>query len=57
MPLRKGSSKAVIAQNIKELRRAGYAPKQSVAIAMSSARRSGGGGFRGWARPVKRKGK
>lgn len=39
MPLRKGSSKKVISSNIRELKRAGYSQKQSVAIALSSARK------------------
>ena len=36
-PLRKGSSKKVIGENISELVRSGRPKKQSVAIAMSKA--------------------
>lgn len=36
-PLRKGSSKKVIGENISELIRSGRPKKQSVAIAMSKA--------------------
>lgn len=37
MPLKKGSSKGTISKNISTLRHEGYAPKQSIAIAMSKA--------------------
>lgn len=37
MPLKKGSSKAVISQNISELRHSGRGEKQSIAIAMNEA--------------------
>ena len=37
MPLKKGKSKKIISENIAELQRSGYAPKQSVAIAYSEA--------------------
>lgn len=37
MPLLKGSSQAVISQNIKELRNSGRPEKQAVAIAMQTA--------------------
>ena len=40
MPLKKGSSKKVISENIGELRRSGRPEKQSIAIAFSEARRS-----------------
>lgn len=40
MPLKKGSSKRIISENIRELRRAGYPQKQAVAIALSQARKS-----------------
>lgn len=46
MPLKKGSSKAAIAANIRELVRAGYPQKQAIAIAMKKAGKS---------RPKKRK--
>lgn len=38
MPLREGSSKKTISENISELRRSGYPQKQSVAIALETAR-------------------
>jgi hypothetical protein len=37
-PLRRGSSRAVISSNIRELRRAGYPQKQAVAIALRKSR-------------------
>jgi hypothetical protein len=37
MPLKKGSNKKVISDNIKELRHSGYPEKQAVAIAMQKA--------------------
>ena len=40
MPLKKGKSKKIISENIGELQRSGYPPKQSIAIAYSEARRS-----------------
>jgi len=39
MPLKKGKSKKVISENIKELRNSGRPEKQSIAIALSEARR------------------
>jgi hypothetical protein len=41
MPLSKGKSKEVVSKNIKELRHSGYPEKQSVAIALDKARKSG----------------
>jgi len=41
MPLEKGKSKKVISENISELRHSGRPEKQSVAIALSEARKSG----------------
>lgn len=38
MPLKPGTSRAVKSENIRELRKAGYPPKQAVAIALSKAR-------------------
>ena len=39
MPLKKGSSDKVIAENIRELAKSGYPFKQRIAIALSHARR------------------
>lgn len=44
MPLKKGRSKKVIAQNIKTEIAAGRPQKQAVAIALSTARRGKGRG-------------
>jgi hypothetical protein len=41
MPLSKGKSKKTIYKNISELRHSGHPEKQSVAIALSEARKSG----------------
>ncbi len=38
MPLKKGKSKKVVSENIRELRHSGRSEKQSVAIALSEAR-------------------
>lgn len=40
MPLKAGSSKPVISNNISELRHSGYPEKQAIAIAFSNARKS-----------------
>ena len=37
MPLKKGSSKKVIGENVRQLRHEGYPQKQSVAIAHNKA--------------------
>jgi len=39
MPLKKGKSQKVISRNIRELRHSGYPQKQSIAIAMSTAKK------------------
>lgn len=39
MPLKKGKSQKVISENIRELRHSGRPEKQSIAIALSEARR------------------
>ena len=41
MPLSKGKSRKTISKNIKKLREENYPEKQSVAIALSEARKSG----------------
>jgi hypothetical protein len=40
MPLKKGSSKKVISENISELRHSGRPENQSIAIALSEARKN-----------------
>lgn len=40
MPLKKGSSKATISKNVKELVKAGHSQKQAVAIAIKTAGKS-----------------
>lgn len=42
MPLKKGSSQATISENIAEMRESGHPQDQSVAAALSQARRSKG---------------
>ena len=39
MPLKKGSSRATIAANIKKLKREGYSPTQAKPIALSTAKK------------------
>lgn len=41
MPLSKGTSRAVIGRNIKEMEDSGRPPKQAIAAALNTARRSG----------------
>ncbi len=41
MPLKKGKSKKVIGENIEELENSGRPKNQSIAIALSEARKSG----------------
>lgn len=40
MPLKKGSSKKVVSENIREMMAAGHPQKQAVAAAMRTARQS-----------------
>lgn len=42
MPLKKGSSRKVVSENIRELIHSGRDPKQAAAIAYSTARKSKG---------------
>jgi len=41
MPLKKGKSKKIIGQNIKEMEASGYPRKQAIAASLSQARKSG----------------
>ena len=43
MPLKKGTSQKVVSENIRTEMHHGKPQKQAIAIAMSTARRSGGG--------------
>jgi len=40
-PLRKGTSKKIISANIKEMKKSGHPQSQSVAAALTQARKSG----------------
>lgn len=40
MPLKRGDSEETISENIREMRHAGHSERQSVAAAMSNARRN-----------------
>jgi hypothetical protein len=41
MPLKKGKSKSIIGENIKEMIRSGHPQKQAVAASLGKARKSG----------------
>jgi hypothetical protein len=41
MPLKKGKSKSIISSNISEMENSNYPPKQAIAAALSTARKSG----------------
>ena len=41
MPLKKGKSKAIISQNIKEMENSNHSHKQAVAASLNEARKSG----------------
>ena len=41
MPLKKGKSRKVIGENIKEMEASGHPRKQAIAAALNNARRSG----------------
>jgi len=41
MPLKKGKSRKVIGENIKEMETSGHPPKQAIAASLNEARKSG----------------
>ncbi len=41
MPLKKGSSRKIIGENIKEMERSGHPKKQAIAASLHEARKSG----------------
>ena len=41
MPLKKGTSKSIVSKNIAEMERSGHPKNQSIAAALSEARKSG----------------
>ena len=41
MPLKKGTSRKIIGENIKEMERSGHKPKQAIASSLEEARESG----------------
>lgn len=41
MPLKKGTSRKIIGENIKEMERSGHKPKQAIAASLEEARESG----------------
>lgn len=46
MPLKAGSSREVIGDNVREMRKSGHSAKQAVAAALNNARKSKRGGKR-----------
>ncbi len=57
MPLARGSSKAVISNNIREMMASGHPQDQAVAASLNNARRSGGGPRKTVASPTVKKAK
>ena len=41
MPLKKGTSRKIIGENIREMENSGHSPKQAIAAALNNARKSG----------------